>query len=141
MGRNLPVRTRRHIAKGLNARVRSAIGGRYTRGLGNRATLATLGTGNAAYTGYARTPGTAGNSITFRIVVAGNNTAASVGVSGSAVTFNAATDGSGNPTSTANAAIDAVNRAQQLIWLQTPKGSDGTGVVAAVSATSLTGGS
>lgn len=141
MGRNLSVRTRRQIARGINAVNRRAIGGRYTRGLGNRATLATLGTGNSAYNGFAETPGTAGNSITFRIVVAGANTAASVAVVGNAVTFNSATNGSSVATSTVNAMIDAVNRAQALIWLQRPAGSDGTGVVAAVAATNLTGGS
>ena len=140
MGRNLSVRTRRQTARGLNARLRRVIGGRTTRGLGNRAVLATLGTGNAAYNGFAKTPGTGGNSLTFRIVVSGNNTAQSVGVAGNAVTFNSATNGGGTATSTVNAAIDAVNRAQELIWLQRPAGSDGTSVVAAVGATALTGG-
>lgn len=141
MGRNLPVRTRRFSAKGVNKRTRRFFNPRYFRGLGDRAILAPQGTGNAGFQGHAKTPGTGGNSISFRVVVSGNNTAPSVGVSGSAVTFNAATNGSGQSISTVDAMIDAVNRAQELIWLSKPKGSDGTSAVAALSATSLSGGS
>lgn len=77
-------------------------------------------------------PGTAGNSIRIRYVVAGNNTALSVAVSGNDITVNLATNASGVPTSTANAikaALDASGPASALInTTVTPVGSPGTGV-------------
>ena len=112
-------------------------------GIGNRASK-NLGTGNSAYSVFSRTPGTGGNSTTFRIVVpAGSNAVASVGVAGSAVTFNSATGATaGVATSTVNDMIRMVNSdvsARPLVHVQRASGSDGTGVVAAVAATALTG--
>lgn len=87
--------------------------------------------------------GVGGNSITVAYVVSGNNTALSVSVSGSAITVNVATNGGGDPTSTAAQVRDAVNAhatASELVTASNAAGNDGTGVVAALSATALSGG-
>ena len=88
--------------------------------------------------------GSAGNDITFRIVVSGANTALSVSVSSLAITVNSATNGSSAATSTAAqviAAIAASGPASALVTAQKAAGNDGSGVVAALSATNLAGGS
>jgi hypothetical protein len=100
-----------------------------------------LGSGNAGLRFVADTAGTAGNSITVEAVAAGNNTALSVGVVGNAITINLATDGAGVATSTATqvkAAVDASGPAAALV--NTTLVGDGTGIVAAHVAQSLTGG-
>lgn len=110
-------------------------------GVGNRARL-TLGTGNSAYQLWAKVPGTSGNGISFTIAVAGADTPASVSVVGNAITFNAATDGDSAATSTVNEMIRVVGSnptARGLVHLTRAPGSDGTGVVAAVEETNLTG--
>lgn len=91
----------------------------------------------------AKTKGTIGNSITVAYVVAGNNTALSVSVSSSAITVNVATDGGGAATSTAAqvaAAIAASVPAAALVTVANATGNDGTGVVAALTATALANG-
>lgn len=92
----------------------------------------------------AKEAGTAGNSITVRHVVAGNNTALSVSVSGSAITVNSATNGGGSATSTADAVVDAVNASTPAAALVSASSvivdSNGTGVIAALAATNLAGG-
>lgn len=138
---NLSIRTRRALARGLNRRHIASWGGRTFLGIGNRATLTTaLAGANNDLTFLARTPGTGGNSIRVRIVVAGASTPLSVSVSGSDITINSATDGSSAATSTAAQVIDAVNRsaaASTLVWAQNAPQSDGSGVVAALGFTNL----
>jgi hypothetical protein len=106
------------------------------------ATLDPAGANNAVvYT--ARQPGVLGNLISLVYAVAGLNTPLTIGVVGNAITVNVATDGAGAATSTANqvrAAIAASTAANLLVSAANATGNDGTGVVAAVSATLLTGG-
>jgi hypothetical protein len=92
----------------------------------------------------AQKPGAAGNSITIAYVVSGTNTPLSVAVSGTAITVNVATSGAGAATSTAKDVRDKVNntaKAWALVKVMYKTGNDGTGVVAALAATPLTGGS
>lgn len=143
MGRNLSLRTRRLLARGIGPRVaRRWAGAQFlSPGVGDRAAV-TLGTGNSQYALYAKTPGTGGNAITFRVVVSGANTTASVSVAGSAITFNSATNGASAATSKVSEMIRLVNgdaTAGPLVRMYTPEGSDGTGTVAAVAATALSG--
>lgn len=87
--------------------------------------------------------GYVGNATTIAYVVAGLNTALSVSVTGTAITVNVATDGSGNPTSTANAVLAAVAAsvpADALVTVGLAPGSDGTGIVSALVTTALSGG-
>ncbi len=110
-------------------------------GLGNRARR-TFGTGSASYVAYAKAPGTGGNAITFAVVVGGANTPASVSVTGTAITFNSATDAGSVGTSTAASMLGIVNSfgpARSLAHFQLALASDGTGVVAAQAATALIG--
>lgn len=87
--------------------------------------------------------GTSGNSITVAYVVSGNSTPLTVAVSGSAITVNVATSGGGAATSTAaqiKAAVEAAVDAGRLVSVTYPSGNDGTGVVTALAATNLAGG-
>jgi len=84
-------------------------------------------------------PGTAGNAITIAIVIAGENTPLSVEVDGTDITVHAATDGSGDPTSTADEVVAAVNADAEASALVSAATSD-SGVVSAVSQTALQGG-
>lgn len=105
-------------------------------------TTALAGTNNDV-TLTAVTPGSAGNSIRFRIVVAGASTAASVAVSGNDVTFNSATNGSSAATSTAAqmlTALGADTATSRLLTGVNAVGNDGTGVIAALAYTNLAGG-
>ena len=84
-----------------------------------------------------------GNSVTVEYVVAGNDTALSVDVDGTDITVNVATDSGGAATSTATQVRDAVNgdaEASDLVIAAHAAGNDGSGVVAALAATSLSGG-
>jgi hypothetical protein len=112
---------------------------------GTFATLTTALTGtNNDLTYTARAGGTPGNSVTVAYVVAGLNTALSVTVAGSAITVNVATDGAGAATSTANqvrTAVLASAAAMALVSNVTLAEAAGTGVVTALAATALTGGS
>lgn len=143
MGRNLSLRTRRNLVRGIGARVGRAWATRKTTGIGNRATLTTALTGtNNDLTLLAKTPGTGGNSTTFRIVVAGASTPLSVSVAGSAITVNSATTAGSAASSTAADIVKAINfsaTAKALVWAQLAPANDGTGVVTALGATSLTG--
>lgn len=123
------------------------IGGGVGSGSAPGGTAATLTTALAGlnndliYT--ARTPGVSGNEITVTYVVAGVSTPLSVSVSGTAITVNVATDAGGNPTSTAAqvaAAIAANGDANFLVSAANAAGNDGTGVVTAMTAAALTGG-
>lgn len=143
MGKNLPLQTRRRNARGLNKRLQRYWAGRNFIGLGNRATLTTAmaGSNNDIYL-YADVPGTGGNSIRLRIVVAGASTPLSVSVSTNDITVNSATNAGSAATSTANDVINAINNnaaAHALVWAQLAPGNDGTGVVAALGYTNLSG--
>jgi hypothetical protein len=73
-------------------------------------------------------------------VVAGLNTTLSVGVSGSDITVNLATDGAGASTSTASQVLSALNGSAAALALVTPAllgGNDGTGIVTALAFTNL----
>ena len=137
------LRDRRFAARGISSYVARAWRGRKFLGIGNRATLTTaLAGANNDLTLYAKTPGTSGNSVTFRIVVAGASTPLSVSVAGSAITVNSATNGSSAATSTASDVVTAVRNsstARALAHIQLAPGNDGTGVVAALAATNLAG--
>jgi hypothetical protein len=127
----------RHRFLGLHRRV-------FLKAQAVRATLTTAMTGtNNDVLVSALYHGTAGNSIRFRVVVAGASTPASVAVSGNDITFNSATNGSSAATSTGAQMVAAVNadaNAAKLVFLQNAAGNDGTGVVAAFAFTNLTGG-
>jgi phage tail sheath gpL-like len=125
------------IARGFNRRHVSLLGGRYFRGIGNRATLTTaLAGANNDLTFIARNTGTVGNDITVAIVI---DATPSVSVDGTDITITV-------PSGTTAASVaDKVNRsvaASALVWAQvaTP-GNDGTGAVVAMAATSLSGAS
>lgn len=139
----IPLKQRRMLARGFNRRSIKLLGGRYFRGIGNRATLTTAMAGtNNDLTLLAKTPGTGGNAITFRIVVAGASTPLSVSVAGSAITVNSATSAGSAATSTAREVRRAVNfdrSANPLVHAQDAPQNDGTGVVAALGVTNLAG--
>lgn len=142
---NLSLRQRRLRVRGLGNRTVAAWANRKFLGLGNRATLTTALTGaNNDMTFIAKTPGTAGNSVRVRVVVAGNNTPLGVTVAGNDITVNAATSGAAASLSTAADVVRAMNftpAAQALCWAQLAPGNDGTGVVPALAFTSLAGAS
>lgn len=140
---NLSLKTRRALARGIHRGTARAWSNRKFLGIGNRATLTTALAGtNNDLTFLAKTPGTAGNSVRVRIVVAGASTALSVSVASSDITVNSATDGASAATSTAKDVIQAVNfsaTAAALVWAQDAPASDGSGVVAALGYTNLAG--
>lgn len=115
-------------------------------GFGNKAnaTLTTNLTGTNNDLKYtAKDRGTGGNAITVAYVVAGVSTALSVSVTGNAITVNVATNGSSAAVSTAAqiaAAVTAHATAGGLVQVANATGNDGTGVVTAMTATALTGG-
>ena len=93
------------------------------------------------FTALGRGPG--GNSIRIRIVQSGLNTALSVVVEGTDVTVNAATDGAGAITSTANqvlAALQARADLSLILNIALATSNDGTGVVDDFAYTNLSGG-
>lgn len=137
----LSLKERRARARGISRRVIPGWAGRKYAGIGNRATL-TLGTGNAQLAFFAKVPGTGGNSITIQYAVAGASTPLSVSVVGNAITVNVATSAGSAAISTATdvkRAIDFDLTAGAMVQAYRPLGSDGTGVVAAVGATALSG--
>lgn len=84
-----------------------------------------------------------GDEIRIRYVVSGTGTSLSVDVVGTDITVNVATDGSGNPTSTAadiKTALEADPSAAALIDIANDAGNDGSGVVAAFAYANLSGG-
>lgn len=89
----------------------------------------------------AKVGGPAGNSIRVQYVVSGTNTALSVSVQGFDIIVTVATDGAAAATSTSaqvKSAIEAV--ASGLVTIAHAASNDGTGIVAALSLTALTGG-
>lgn len=109
---------------------------------------ATLTTGvvasHNAITFTADAEGTDGNDITVALVdPSGNNISLQVSCTGTAISVRLATDGSGVITSTATLVIAAVNAhqaASALVTAANAGASNGSGVVAAVAATALSGG-
>jgi len=111
-----------------------------------KASLTTALTGNNNdLTIRAKRGGVAGNSITVEYVdPPGNNVALSVAVVGTVITVTLATDGTSTITSTAADVRDAINasaQARSLVSAVLVTGNDGTGLVTALAATPLTGGS
>ena len=104
----------------------------------------TLGAGNAAVTLTAATPGAAGSQITAALVDPGaTDQALAVAVNGTALTVTLATDAARALTTTAAALVAAwaaSTAATRLATCTLADGSDGTGVLAATSATPLAGG-
>lgn len=86
--------------------------------------------------------GTAGNSKTLTIVEAGNNTPLTVVVSTSAITINLETDGSAASVSTVNDVIAKLYQSATFTanYFATDGVGDGTGILAAATVTSFTGG-
>lgn len=86
--------------------------------------------------------GTAGNSKTCSVVVSGNNTPLSVVVTSSAVMINAETNGSAVSISTVNDVIAKLYQDATFVqsWEANDGVGDGTGVIAAASSASLSGG-
>jgi hypothetical protein len=112
-------------------------------GAGPASLVTNLGVTNADLMYIADAPGAAGNSIRIRYVAAGNNTALSVSVSTLDITVNLATNGSGVPTSTATAVMNAVNgnaSAAALVTASLAPGDTGAGIVPAMGFTFLSGG-
>jgi len=110
-----------------------------------KASLATGVVGNNnAITWTARDYGRPGNLISVALVdPSGNNQPLAVSVLDLAVTVSLATNGAGTITSTADevkAAVAALDAANALVVGTDTSTSDGTGVVAAVAATRLSGG-
>jgi predicted nucleic acid-binding protein len=109
---------------------------------GAGAVAATLSHGSSAanLTLTANAAGTGGNAITLAIVNPGGTAALSVSVSTNAITVNARTV-SGDIASTANDIIAAIFASTAARALVTPSSSGtGTGVVTALTATALSGG-
>lgn len=146
----LSLQMRRALARGLNARTARAFGNRVTLskvegsgGPGNRA-YREVGSGNSRLGVFAKAPGTGGNSVTFAIVVSGASTPLSIGVTGNAITVNSKTTAGSAASSTAAEVVSALKAsaaASALVHAYLPKGSDGSGTVAASGATALAGGS
>jgi Bacteriophage tail sheath protein len=124
--------------------LRSVPGRHVAGGIALPATLTTALTGTNNDLKYsARQVGTGGNTIRVTYVVAGVSTPLTVSVSGKDITVNVATNGSSAATSTAAqvaAAIAASAAANALVTTANDTGNDGTGVVTALTQTSLAGG-
>lgn len=105
-------------------------------------TTALAGTNNdLTFTALNGGPG--GNDITIEYVVSGTNTALACTVKGTAISVAVATNGGGTATSTASevlSKISATSDAVALVTVALASSNDGTGVVAALSPTALSGG-
>ena len=129
----------------LISRVRSlGLGGSYIGGHPLPASLVTALAGDDNDLQFiAVTPGADGNDIRVRYVVSGASTPLSVDVDGTDITVNVATNGSSAAVSTAEEVADAVNGstpAARLVSASNADGNDGSGVVAAMAYTALSGG-
>lgn len=97
---------------------------------------------NNDLTFIARTPGTAPTITVTYVDPSANNAALSVSVSGSDITVNLATNGSGTITSTASqvkAAIEASAAATALVVVELAASNTGAGVVTALAQQTLAG--
>ena len=97
----------------------------------------TVGTDRIAW--RAIQPGAAGNAVSVEFVVSGNDTPLSVEVLGLAITVNLATDGAGDPVSTADQVVAAVVGSPYASALVTAETQE-TGVVQAAVSANLSGG-
>jgi phage tail sheath protein FI len=97
----------------------------------------TVGTDRIAW--RALLPGAAGNGISIELVASGNDTPLSVEVLGQAITVNLATDGVGDPVSTADQVVAAVVGSPYASALVTAETQE-TGVVQAAVSANLSGG-
>lgn len=91
----------------------------------------------------ARDGGPGGNDITITYVVSGTNTALACAVNGKAIVVTVATDGAAAATSTAaqvKAKIESTADANALVQVALASSNDGTGIVTALTATALAGG-
>jgi len=151
MARGKSLSLRRAIDRGYNSRTARLVFGRrqHLSAVGTKATLTTALTGtNNDLTFTAVQPGADGNSITVSYVNAGGTTPLSVDLQRPlngpvrAVVVTLATT-TGTITSTAAQVAAAVNghaRAQNHVQAANAAGNDGTGVVTAMAATALSGG-
>lgn len=130
---SLPLKTRRLLARGVSRRAVPAFARRQFTGTGSRGVRTVGGELTVLSRVYS------GTQPSFGIVVAGNNTALSVGVVGSTVTVNSATDGAGAATSTYKQVRDAILASPSAVALVWPsiKG-DGSAVVSASAVSALT---
>ena len=103
--------------------------------------MLTTGDGDSQIVWTARTPGTAGNAVSVRILVSGTNGSIIVSVVGNAITVQVKST-SGTAQSTANQVISAIQgNAPANALVRVNKGTgDGTGIVQQEAVTSLTGG-
>jgi len=97
----------------------------------------TIGTDRIAW--RAILPGAAGNAVSVELVVSGNDTPLSVEVLGQAITVNLATDGAGDPVSTADQVVAAVIGSPDASARVTAETLD-AGIVQAAASANLSGG-
>ena len=97
----------------------------------------TVGTDRIAW--RAVQPGAAGNAVSVDLVVSGNDTPLSVEVLGQAITVNLATDGAGDPVSTADQVAAAVVGSPDASARVTAETQD-AGIVQAAASANLSGG-
>jgi len=97
----------------------------------------TVGTDRIAW--RAIQPGAAGNAVSVELIAAGNDTLLSIGVLGQAVTVNLATDGAGDPVSTADQVVAAVVESPEASARVTAETQD-AGIVQAAASANLSGG-
>jgi phage tail sheath protein FI len=100
-------------------------------------TSGTIGTDRIAW--LALLPGAAGNGISIELVASGNDTPLSVEVLGQAITVNLATNGAGDPASTADQVVAAVVGSPEASALVTAETQD-AGIVQAAAAANMSGG-
>lgn len=102
----------------------------------------TVGTGDSTIVFKAKTAGTAGNTLSAGIVIAGLTTPLSVSIVGNALTVNSETDGSGAALSTVNDVIAAIyaNSSAAMKFDADNGAGDGTGLVTASAVSVLAGG-
>ena len=97
----------------------------------------TVGTDRIAW--RAIQPGAAGNAVSVELVVSGNDTPLSVEVLGQAITVNLATDGAGDPVSTADQVAAAVVGSPDASARVTAETQE-AGIVQAAASANLSGG-
>lgn len=116
---------------------------KYTAAIAATVTLAPAGVNNDIVI-IAKEGGTAGNAIKVQLKDPGaNNATLKVTIETDTIVVSLATDGAGAITSTANQVNTAINAAlyvKDLVTAANAAGNDGTGVVTAIAATPLAGG-
>jgi len=129
---------------GLLAPVARGLWSLYQRTVGSFAQLVTdPAVANAALVWTARAAGVGGNAITVALVNPGVGGTLAVAVAAAAITVTLATDGAGVITTIANdiiAAIRANADANALVYIESERAHDGSGLVTAIGATNLANG-